>query len=602
MPAPLAPQSPQGLPHHYQQYPQQFQQPTPPPEIVPPQYDASQLSTELSHIKHLHAQDIHYFQNEISHLRRLLFSSDRALQDSQEAYKKQSLQLDRVARRRDIIIEERDALQSIREGLNVELDGKKEEVRGLVRILAEVEKELQGVAEDGRPARWSTAGSINRRSINRLSIISMKQLPDDASSTSASIPLCPPSVPTPVERYTPLPARIHTMVQTLESSDAKFASAYEAWSDSIKHQRRQAQAASQGLATQLQQKEERIRELEIEGRRLAAENSSLRGKLGVAEREVGASRRELTEVVRELREVKMKQQKHGHLEGGDQVERVDVGEVVEHVQELNSRICDTAMRLASIVEPRPSSSVPVSTIPTTALSGDDALSVLFQSLPPEDLEPNIQALLQATLASWCARVIQSWDLDLDQPGSGELLAAVYRRMKTVDPSMTAQWRALTRAQLRFSSSQWTKSLVRTLQVTLDRTGVRYTKSDAYVERVVEGLVGAAKGVRRVIDGVVVNGSERHREGEPIDVEVFLPTPGSQFDHTLMNDAGGYDNVAEQQEMVLATVQLGLTQARGPSEEKEVIYYPCVVTRWTKSGDLDSRSVDEEVPPPPIAKS
>lgn len=430
MPAPLAPPTPQGLPQHYYQQPPQQLQPPPPTEVVPPQYDASQLATELSHIKHLHAQDIHYFQNEISHLRRQLFSSDRALQESREAYNKQSAQLERVARRRDVIIEERDALQTIREGLNVELDAKKEEARGLVRILAEVDKELQGVAEDGRPARWSTAGSINR-----LSMISMKQLPGNTSSTSASTLLCPPSVPTPVERYAPLPARIHTMVQTLESSDAKFAGAYEAWSDSIKHQRRQAQAASHGLAAQLQQKEERIRELEVEIRWLAAENASLRGRVGVAEREVGAFRRELTEVVRELREVKMKQHKHGYLAGYEQVERVEVAEVVEHVQELNNRISDTAMRLASIVEPQASSVTPAEVAkPTAASTGDDTLTPLLQSLPPEDLEANIETLLQATLTSWCARVINSWDLDLDQPGSGELLA-VYRRMKTVGMSL-----------------------------------------------------------------------------------------------------------------------------------------------------------------------
>jgi hypothetical protein len=127
----------------------------------------------------------------------------------------------------------------------------------------------------------------------------------------------------------------------------------------------------------------------------------------------------------------------------------------------------------------------------------------------------------------------------------------------------------------------------------------YTKSEAYVERVVDGVVGAAKGVRRVIDGVVVNVSHWGDE-EMLDLELFAPAFGAPFDFASMNDVGGSDNISEG--TVLATVQLGIVHGLS-EEEREVIYPPDVITRLMVLGDSDSLlCVEEEVPPPPIAKS
>ena len=177
--------------------------------------------------------------------------------------------------------------------------------------------------------------------------------------------------------------------------------------------------------------------------------------------------------------------------------------------------------------------------------------------------------------------------------------------------MSAHWRSLTRGQLRFSSAQWTKSLLSALQRLLDATGVGYAKSEAYVERVVDSLVGATKSLRRAVDSVVVlssHPSTGHSGGwqtvdeVPVEVEVFLPIHGTPFDPSSMNDTL---NLGVQGEPVLAGVQVGLTLARAPGEERGVLCYPDVVTRLRTREERDGMGlVDEEEvpPPPPISKS
>lgn len=87
-------------------------------------------------------------------------------------------------------------------------------------------------------------------------------------------------------------------------------------------------------------------------------------------------------------------------------EGVDVRKLVEDVDQLNRRICEAFMRLAAIIESRCGSPSVATSLPSQE---GERLSTLIHARPPEDLELNIQALLQAMLVSCTAHNSSSWN-------------------------------------------------------------------------------------------------------------------------------------------------------------------------------------------------
>ncbi|KAF5317054.1 hypothetical protein D9611_003563 [Ephemerocybe angulata] len=546
-------------------------------------HEPERLALErLEEAKRVHEQDKAFYTREIRNMRMLLFEAESTLQnrteelefimkEREEDMSEWEAQKAEMLRRAEV---EKEELREKNRALQAELDWKSRECSDAMDVLEEAQRELLGVPlqdlegrNEGDSAGPTKDGSSSPR-------------PTPASSMST------------LSRYTSIPSRITSLRQRLSEDEGRFQAAYHAWSNENRHLRKLHHKQLQTLNEDL-----RKSRAEVEG--LAAENKKLMSTVGNLKESLAASKRDSWHSMSSIRKSREAPAPSSSPSLTAAPDRITTEEAIKLVQKLNMRISEAASLLAKdLVAAREDASMPVApgdwdhpALTREAvwlLGGEGVTSQLTFIPPPSKSKDNelLRTLLQVALTNWSAHQVHSWDLNETKAGSTQEspLAAIYRKLKIVeDPAVAGAWRSLARAQLKFSSSAWTRALISSIHSVFSFLGLTYSRSVTSMGRELQPLLQALRAVREAT-GELAGSTE---------LEVATVWPGTRFDFRHMKDArpgtvssGSKASTPQSSQadsstrrrkpdVVVATLGLGLKVSEGP-ETKRLLALPLIL--------------------------
>lgn len=127
----------------------------------------------------------------------------------------------------------------------------------------------------------------------------------------------------------------------------------------------------------------------------------------------------------------------------------------------------------------------------------------------------------------------------------------------------ATWRSLARAQIRFSSSAWARSLISSIHSVLSFLGLTYSQPVSAMAKDLQPFLSSFRAVREGFGELVVSK----------DLQVVTVAPGTRFDFKQMkgvHPAGSQTSVGpiKEPERVAVTCALGVKAVEGPGQEGE----------------------------------
>ncbi|TEB37949.1 hypothetical protein FA13DRAFT_1809294 [Coprinellus micaceus] len=510
-----------------------------------------QVSMEVEHIKHLHMQDKAFFQRELRNLRMLLFDAEANLQHRTEEL--------------EFILQERDAERWEWEQKRAEWEREKEREKEQLR---ERNKELEAKLESKRKEMGRVFGILEAAhkelllgSRDSTGFCGGRVNPGKRLSPWALL-ATPPSPPVP-----PL------SVSRFDDSEQRFQTAYNAWSGENKYLRQKHQQQLRSAGEDIQKGKEEVK-------RLHAENKSLKKRVNELKENVAHLKREPQTSLSSGRRASKEFQRSPSPESPPTLpvlqDKMSVEDALKHVQKLNIRIAETAAVLAKNLSLARSTDGPSSQKPTDSaatpeavfLLGGEAVTAQLTFLPaPSKSKDNtaLRTLLQVALTN-LERISHPFL-------GGGLCGAIRDRLTSIgwdlskaenkDPSVVATWRSLARAQIRFSSSAWARSLISSIHSVLSFLGLTYSQPVSAMAKDLQPFLSSFRAVREGFGELVVSK----------DLQAVTVPSGTRFDFRQMkgvHPVGSQTSVGpiKEPERVAVTCALGVKAVEGPGQEGE----------------------------------